>query len=431
MTETKTIKVDYLARVEGEGALYIEFEKETVKTVKLKIFEPPRFFESLLQGRHAFEAPDITSRICGICPVAYLMSACHAIEHAAGVVLPDELRTMRRLLYCGEWIKSHALHIFMLHLPDFLGYPDAMQLAKDKPKLIENGLRIKKVGNQLMSFLGGRDIHPVNVKVGGFFKIPSHAEFEPLKKELSWALKTAIKTFDDLVKLNFPEYQYDYHFVAMTHPEEYPFNEGYLASNQGLKFAIPEFENYFIEKHVEHSTALHTLLKDKGNCLVGPMARLFLNHQHLTPKAKRLFEKHRLLDSCFNPFKSILVRMIEVIFALEHAIEIIDMKLGCPTASVPVDLTKSVEGMGCTEAPRGLCYHRYQLDEKGMIEYAKIVPPTTINQTMIEEDLSHLVKQYIHEPDDKLQHYCEQGIRNYDPCISCSTHFLDLTVKRS
>jgi sulfhydrogenase subunit alpha len=192
--KTRTIRVDYLARVEGEGALQVKIRGDTVTDVQLKIFEPPRFFEALLRGRAFTEAPDITARICGICPIAYQMSAVHAMEDALGVSVGGQLRALRRLLYCGEWIESHALHVYLLHAPDFLGYPDAIRMAKDHGDAVQRGLQLKKAGNEIVTLLGGREIHPISVRVGGFYRVPSKSELRPLAERLKGARDAAWDT---------------------------------------------------------------------------------------------------------------------------------------------------------------------------------------------------------------------------------------------
>src|SRR5713226_7090223 len=255
--KTKNIKVDYLTRVEGEGGLYVKVRENKVVEVKLKIFEPPRFFEAFLRGRNFAEAPDITARICGICPIAYQMSAVHAMENAFGVTVDGQLRALRRLLYCGEWIESHTLHVYMLHAPDFLGYPDVIQLAKDHPEVVKRALALKKIGNELLTLLGGREIHPINVRVGGCYRVPTKQEFAPLLDKLAWARDAAFETARFTGTLAFPDFEQDYEYVALRHPDEYPFNEGRLVSNRGLDISIREYEDHFAEEHVKHSNALH------------------------------------------------------------------------------------------------------------------------------------------------------------------------------
>lgn len=427
--KTRTIKVDYLARVEGEGALYVKIKDGTVVDVKLKIFEPPRFFEAFLRDRDFREAPDITARICGICPVAYQMSSSHAMENACGVKVEGPLRELRRLLYCGEWIESHVLHIYMLHAPDFLGYEDAIRMAKDHRAIVERGLSLKKVGNEIVSRLGGREIHPINVRVGGFYKVPAKKDFAALAERLKWARDAAVETVRFAAGLHFPDFEQDYEFVALRHPSEYPFNEGRLVSNKGLDIAIADYPKHFEEQHVQHSNALHSVLKERGAYFVGPLARFNLNFDRLPPSVQETARAAGIDRACKNPFKSIIVRAVETLYACEEALRIIENYQMPDNPVVDVSPREAV-GSGCTEAPRGILFHRYQLDADGKILDAKIIPPTSQNQKTIENDLWKFVPKYIDLPDDKLTWQCEQAIRNYDPCISCATHFLKLRIER-
>lgn len=426
---TKTIHVEMLARVEGEGALHVKIRNGAVEHVELNIFEPPRFFEAFLRGRHFTEAPDITARICGICPVAYQMSAVHAMESALGVEIPRPIRDLRRLLYCGEWIESHALHIYLLHAPDFLGYPDAIALAKDHPEAVKRALELKKIGNELMILLGGREIHPINVRVGGFYRVPTRGELAPMVDKLKWAQDVALETVKLVTGFPFPDFERDYEFVALRHPDEYAITEGRLVSNRGLDIAISEYDQHFAEEHVAHSNALHSHLKGRGAYMVGPLARYALNHDRLTPAAKAAAREAGLGDVCRNPFQSIIVRAVETVFACEEALRLIAGYQEPEAPFVPVT-PSAATGYACTEAPRGTLYHRYRIDSSGLIRDAKIVPPTSQNQPTIESDLRHLIAEELDLPDAKLQWLAEQAIRNYDPCISCATHFIKLNVDR-
>lgn len=427
--KTKTIKVDYLARVEGEGALLIKLKNDEVTDVKLKIFEPPRFFEAFLRGRKYDEAPDITARICGICPIAYQMSAVHAMENAFGVTIDGPIRALRRLIYCSEWIESHTLHVYMLHAPDFLGYEDAIQMAKDYPEIVQRGLQLKKAGNEIMTFLGGREIHPINVRVGGFYKVPTARELQPLAERLKWARDAALETVRWVATLPFPEFEQDYEFVALQHPTEYPLNEGRLVSNKGLNIEVRDYDNHFVEEHVQHSNALHSVIKKRGTYFVGPLARYNLNFDKLSPIAKEAAREAGLETTSNNPFKSIVVRSIETLYACDEALRIISEYEMPERPAVKIE-PRHATGFGCTEAPRGILYHRYQIDDDGTILNAKIVPPTSQNQKRIEDDLKQFVPKYVDLPEDKLRAYCEQAIRNYDPCISCATHFLKINIQR-
>jgi coenzyme F420-reducing hydrogenase alpha subunit len=429
MRRRRTIKVDYLARVEGEGALYVRVKGNQVIDVQLKIFEPPRFFEALLRGRSYHEAPDITARICGICPVAYQMSAVHAMEDAFGIRVSGPLRDLRRLLYCGEWIESHTLHVFMLHAPDFLGYADAIQMARDYPDLVQRGLRIKKTGNAIVSLLGGREIHPINVRVGGFYKVPTRRDLASLAEELQWAREAALDTVRWVATLPFPALERDYEFVALQHPEEYPLNEGRLVSNRGLDIAVQEYDAHIAEEHVAYSNALHAVLKDRGAYCVGPMARYNLNFERLSPLAREAAQTAGLAPVCRNPFQSIIVRSVEIVYACDEALRLIAAYESPELPALSI-APRAATGYACTEAPRGVLYHRYQVDGEGTIVDAKIVPPTSQNQKTIENDLSAFVPAHLHLSKEALTWQCEQAIRNYDPCISCATHFLQLHLER-
>jgi sulfhydrogenase subunit alpha len=427
--KTRTIKVDYLARVEGEGGVYVKVRDNRVVEVKLKIFEPPRFFEAFLRGRNFAEAADITARICGICPIAYQMSAVHAMEDAFGVKVDGQLRALRRLIYCGEWIESHTLHVYMLHAPDFLGYQDAIQMAKDHPGVVQRGLQLKKTGNAIVTLLGGREIHPINARVGGFYKLPSRSELAGLAERLKWARDAALETVRWVASMPFPDFERDYIFVALRHPHEYPFNDGRLVSNGGLDIPIREYEDNFAEEHVQHSNALHSVLKGKGAYFVGPLARYALNFDRLSPLARQAAREAGLGPACRNPFQSIIVRSVEILYACDEALRIIEQYE--PPEKPAVDIHPfATSGYGCTEAPRGILYHRYGVDEHGTILDAKIVPPTSQNQKTIEQDLGEFVPKFLNLSEEDLRWQCEQAVRNYDPCISCATHFLRLEIDR-
>ncbi len=426
---TETIKVDCLTRVEGGGALTIRFREDTVSEVKLRIFEPPRFFEGLLRGRAQEEVPDITARICGICPVAYQMSACHALEDGAGVSTGEEVRTLRRLLYCGEWISSHCLHMFMLHAPDFLGFPDAITMAQEHAELVRRGLRMKQSGNAIMNTVGGREIHPVNVKVGGFYRTPAPGELQALLPELYWARDAALETVADFARLDFPELERDYEFVALRHPREYPFCEGRVVSSKGIDIDVRDFDNVFQEEHVPHSTALHATVRERGAYVVGPLARINLNFDRLRPIVQEAAARTGFSVPCLNPFRTIQARALEVLQVVDEAIAIIES--WAPPAQASLDVPHAAAtGYGCTEAPRGILYNRYTVDDDGLIRDARIVPPTSQNQKSIELDLYDIAAQLAAMPHEDAVLLAEHTVRNYDPCISCSTHFLKLKIER-
>jgi coenzyme F420-reducing hydrogenase alpha subunit len=424
----KTINVNYLARVEGEGGVRITFDGSTVRNVELRIFEPPRFFEAFLRGRSFMEAPDITARICGICPVAYQMSAVHAMEDALGVTVTPEVRELRRLLYCGEWIESHTLHVYMLHAPDFLGYDGAIEMAKDHGDVVRQGLELKKTGNEILELLGGRAIHPVNVRVGGFYRVPTRRELNTLVDPLQRARDIALSTVRWVSGFDFPDCERDYEFVSLGSAGEYPFNAGHVVSNKGLDITPHEYDANFEESHVKRSNALHSHLRGRPY-LTGPIARYSLNSALLSTLARDAAKEAGLDETCTNPFRSIVVRAVETLYACDEALRVIGSYHEPEHSHLELTPRAGI-GYACTEAPRGMLYHRYRIDADGTILDAKIVPPTSQNQPSIEDDLKTFAGGWVDMPDEALRIRCEQAVRNHDPCISCATHFLKLEVVR-
>jgi sulfhydrogenase subunit alpha len=430
----KRINVDYLARVEGEGALRIKLLNDEVVDVQLNIYEPPRFFEAFLRGRGYQEVIDIVARVCGICPIAYQMTASRALEKALGVTAPAGVHELRRLIYYGEWIESHALHVYLLHAPDFLGYESAIEMAGE-PALrgaVERGLRMKKIGNRLMQVIGGREIHPVSFCVGGFTRAPRRAELEALLPELQWGLEAAVETLRWAATLDYPAFEQAYEFVSLSDDEEYPLSEGRLRSSRGLDITMEEYEAIFGEQHVAHSNALHSRRVDGGTSyLVGPLARVNLNYERFTPRVKEAAAEIGLSLPLCNPFMSLIARCLELIHAFDDSIRLIRNYEPPRVSRAPLpDTLVAGEGAHVTEAPRGLIYHRYRVDENGLITFAKIVPPTAQNLPRMEEDLWQFAPGVISLPLAEATLRCEQLVRSYDPCISCATHFLKLTIER-
>ncbi|MFC8358516.1 Ni/Fe hydrogenase subunit alpha [Streptomyces griseorubiginosus] len=438
---SRVLHVGSLSRVEGEGALRLRVEGRTVTEAHLEIYEPPRFFEAFLRGRSYTEPPDITARVCGICPVAYQMSACAAIEDACGVSVDPVIRDLRRLLYCGEWIESQALHLYLLHAPDFVGRAGAIELARTHRAEVERGLRLKKAGNSLMEVLGGRAIHPVNVRLGGFHRIPTRTELRSLSEELKRALDDAWATVRWVAGFEFPDAHTDAALLALTRPDTYAIESGtptvLRADGTWGSFPVRDFTERVRESHVPHSTALHSRLDGQLH-LTGSLARFAVGGRRLSPVAIQAAIEAGLGDPregavCRNPYRSILVRAVEIVYAVGEALRIIQAYEPPEHPFVDVPPLAGV-GHGATEAPRGLLYHRYALDRDGTVTDALLIPPTAQNQGAIEHDLLRLAQRALaeHDPEDEeLTALCERAIRNHDPCISCSTHFLDLTVVRT
>jgi coenzyme F420-reducing hydrogenase alpha subunit len=429
-TGPRTLHVDALARVEGEAALHLEIADGQLRDAQLQIYEPPRFFEAFLRGRRYTEPPDITARICGICPVAYQMSACAAIEAACGVTVDGPIADLRRLLYCGEWIESHALHVHLLHAPDFLGYESAIAMAADHRGDLERGLDLKKAGNQLLELVGGRAIHPVNVRVGGFYRAPTPRELQAFAPRLEHARDEALATVRWVASFDFPDQEGDWELVALRQPGEYPITRGRLVSTGGLDLGPDQFGAELVEDHLERSTALHGRLRNRDRHLVGPLARFALNAGELAPLARAAAAEAELEPGTRNPFRTIVVRAVETLHACEEALAIIGRYEEPDSPAIAVE-PRAAAGSGWTEAPRGLLWHRYQIDADGVILDARIVPPTSQNQAAIEHDVFRYVEDHLDLADDQLTHGAEQAIRNHDPCISCATHFLDVRAERT
>jgi sulfhydrogenase subunit alpha len=425
-----SIKVPVLARVEGEGALELEVRDGEISDLKLRIFEPPRLFEKFLEGRAWHEVPDFVARICGICPVAYQMSAVHAIEQVFECDPGPWVRNMRRLLYSGEWLESHSLHIHLLALPDFLGFASVTEMAKKYPDEVRRGLALQEVGNALVSVFGGRSVHPVGVRVGGFHKAPSTADAEALLQKVRERLMDAEALLRWSAQLELPDTQQAFVSVATRHADEYPMNEGHIVSDAGHDLTIEQFQTRFQEQQAPHSTALHCHL-DGQPYLVGPLARLNLNHDRLPEPVRTLLQECGIRFPDNNMFHSLVARAVEIYYALFEAQRILE-SYSLPDSPFAEVTPQAGTGYGCTEAPRGMLWHRYELDDEGHVVSAVIVPPTSQNQARIEADLHQSLTSFGLDQDDAaLRLHAETVVRNYDPCISCSTHFLDLRVHRS
>ena len=431
MTERREIgiQVPVLARVEGEGALDLRIRDGQIEQVLLKIYEPPRLFEKLLEGRSYQEVPDMVARICGICPVAYQMSAVRAIEAIFGAQVTPWIGAMRELFYCGEWIESHALHIHLLALPDFLGFDSVVGMAERHPAEVRRGLLLQGVGNDIIRFLGGRSVHPVGARVGGFH----HAPEAKAARSLLAAVRRAQAEAEALVRwcasLKLPEEDQVFECVSVADGERYPMMGERIVSSQGLDIPLSAFELEFEERQVAHSTALHCLHRGQPY-LVGPLARMNLHFERLPQSVRELAREAGIEWPSRNLFHSLMARALEIVFALGRAAELLEAYVPTPEPHVAFEPRAGI-GYGATEAPRGLLWHRYELDEAGQVCKARIVPPTSQNQARIEQDLrASLMSFGLSQPEEALRQHAEMVIRNYDPCISCATHFLRLKVDR-
>ena len=431
MAERRRIEVGALARVEGEGALHVVVEGDRVVDLRLEIYEPPRFFEAFARGRRGDELPDLMARICGICPVAYQMSAVHALEAAWGVVPPPAVRSLRRLFYAGEWLESHLLHMMFLAAPDFLGLDDAMQIARHNRQEVERALRLRKLGNRILILLGGRSVNPVGVRVGGFHRLPTRAELRDLAEDLRRERGEAEALLRWFMGLPVPSRPQEVELVALRHPLEYPMNEGRMVSSRGIDAPASDFEGVFEEHQVPYSTALHARVRERGTpYLVGPLARVLLNTERLSPSARAAYESVAPRFARPDPAASVFARGIEVLQAIDEALAVCDTWVPPTQADETAPVPRAAVGHAATEAPRGILYVAVETDADGLVRHLRIVPPTSQNQAQIEADLRALAPRALALPADEGRRVCEAAIRDYDPCISCATHFLRLTVER-
>ena len=424
--DERLFSVAELTRVEGEGSLHLRVRDGQVVEARLRIFEAPRYFERLVVGRTPDEVLDIVARICGICPIAYQLTAVHAFESLFGVQIDPSIRALRRLLYCGEWIESHALHVYLLHAPDFLGLPSAIELARLDRAVVERGLRLKKIGNEILTIVGGRAIHPVSLKVGGLWRAPRRDELAGLRADLDEALDLAQQTVRLVTTFETPTFEARRLLVSLKHPTEYPMNDGRIVSTDGLDLAQADWQQAFREEQVEGTSALHARTHAGEAYLLGPSARIALAGDQLHPLARQALDASgQEAELATNVFRSILARAVELVHATAEARDILD-RYEPPAQPAAAWEPRAGVAAWATEAPRGLLFHRYDVDAKGIVRGAQIVPPTSQNQAAIEADLARFAPSVLALPHEEATRRFEQLIRSYDPCISCAAHFLDL-----
>ncbi len=429
MVDERVIKVDYLARVEGEGRVYVKLKNGKIEKVEVGIFEAPRFFEAFLRGRRYSEVPDITARICGICPIAYIMSSSRAFEKLFGIEVPEEIKTLRRIIYLGEWIESHMLHIAMLHAPDFLGYHSIIDMAKDFPEFVKDSLMVKAWGNKVIEVVGGRPVHPVSCRVGGFHKIIRREQLLSLLKNIYEIRHAAKRILEFTLKLPIPDFKRDIEYVSLRGDKEYPLLEGRVVSNKGLNIAEDELEKVIEVEQVPYSTALRYRIKGRGTYVVGPIARFNNNYDLLLPEVRETIEAHGYKAPLTNTYQSIIARAAEVYQAV---LELEELILSYREPKEPYVEGKIRAGWSAaiTEAPRGILYHAYKVDDQGFVIDTNIIPPTAQNLAAIEDDIKSQEEIIWKESFERAKLLVEQTIRNYDPCISCSVHTIRIIIEK-
>jgi coenzyme F420-reducing hydrogenase alpha subunit len=420
----RVINIDYLSRIEGESGFFIHIKDGRISRLELRVFEAPRFFESFLIGRPYQDAIDFTARICGICPVAYQMSSVHAIEKVFGIEVSRPVTDIRRLMYCAEWISSHSLHVYLLHGPDFYGLESAWS-SKGYLPILKKGLSFKRLGDEILSIIGGRPIHPVNVKVGGFFRPVDINLLRGLLPSLERAYEDSLGEIRWAANLKFQYDSCEREYICLRNEDEYPMNYGYIVSNKGLSCDMEGFLNTIEEYQKEYSNALYSGILRQGELhpyLVGPIARLNLNYDRLPEEIKNKIKEAGISIPLSGIDKGIIARVVEISYALYESIRLI-RSIDYPIKSQDFE-PREGRATWITEAPRGILLHHYEIDERGTIKRARIIPPTSQNLAMIEKDITHLIESVEEIDIGKLKRTIASLIRSYDPCISCSVHLI-------
>ena len=430
MAENLNIEVSPLPRVEGHGDLVLNVKNKKIEKLQVRIPESPRFFEAMLVGRPYTEPSHITSRICGICSVAHTFTSLKATEAALGVKLNDLILGLRKLVNYGECIQSHCLHVYFLAVPDFLGIGSVLPLVEINPAVVNIAVKMKKIGNEMVRVLGGRAIHPISTVVGGFTKLPTVEELNYLKDMLVSLypdLETSLKV---LKTLTIPEFERETEYISIYDKDEYALYDGDLKSSDGWIIKPQDYLDKLTESVVEHSTGKHCHAS-RDSFMVGSLARTNNNFNQLTDNAKTYAQELGLKSPCYNTFMNNIAQFVEIVHCVDDSIKIIDNLIDSGMdknkAMVKVQ-AKAGRGVGIVEAPRGSLIHDYTYDDKGRILKANLIIPTNMNYANIEKDLYALVPMIMEKSEDEIRLGCEMMIRAYDPCISCSTHFLKVTL---
>jgi len=425
----KSIVIDHICRLEGHGGIIINIKDHKVTEVNMDIFEGPRFFESLVVGRTYDEVAPILMRICAICSAAHTVTSLMAVENAFGIQVSSQTRLLRELLVQGGNIESHALHLFCLSIPDFLDYPSAIALASDHPKEVKMGLELKKLGNTIQETIGGRAIHPVNAIIGGFGRLPTREDLLDLKEQLKIGLEQSLATVDLVSGLQVPDFCTSPNVYAALSSD----NSGYslfgdkIALSTGDTKDISLYKDICEEKVLAHSHSKHSRFKNKPFA-VGALARIALNGEKLSGKAKKVKEKLGLSSHSDNMLDNNVAQAVELVYSIERSMGIIDelLTVGIKQEKPLEVRTKAGTGTGAVEAPRGTLYHSYSFDKKGRLTEADVITPTAQNLANIEKDLHVSAEKLIDQPKESLAPKLEMVVRAYDPCISCAVHLVEV-----
>jgi len=419
-----TIELDHITKIEGHAKLKLKIDGGKVKKCQLEVFEGARYFEGILRGRRYNEAPHLTSRICGVCSQAHLITALQAIENALVVEVSPQTKLLRELLLLGQIIQSHALHLYLLVLPDYMGFESAISMAAKYPKHIQSALNIKKLGNDICTVIGAREVHSITAVPGGFSKIPDQKDLDVLVKRMKKEKEIIVKAAKLFAGFRYPDLVRQTEYVALQKEDTYALMDGTINSTEGLCISKERYLEYFEENIKDYSTAKFVVSEGKG-FMVGSLARINLNQKMMSKDARGLISESGFDFPNYNPFLNNFAQAVEMVHVVDRAIEIIE-NLALRDEK-PVDFKiRAGRGVAATEVPRGTLYHDYELDDKGDVVHANIITPTTQNLKNCEDDIIEYVPKLLKKSSKQVVDNLEKLIRAYDPCISCSTHFLEV-----
>ncbi len=419
------INFPHITRVEGHGNIVLNVKKGRIEDLRLEIVESPRFFEVMLKGRPILEATSITSRICGICAISHTTASIKACEGVLEITPPPEVVALRKVLMNAEILQSHILHVCFLVLPDFFGVGSVIPLAEKDPETVKCALRLKSAANEVSRILVGRHVHPVGMTVGGFKRWPSKKAFEEVKKVLEGTLKDMESIVNVFSTLKNPEFERETRYVSLTAEREYAIYDGTLLSSDGERHDTDDYKELITEEVVEYSTAKHA--KKGDECLmVGALARLNNNFELISREAKESAEKLKLTVPSIMPYMNNSAQLVECVHTIHDSLRLIDELMNSKGKDLKTKShkPKAGRGVGVVEAPRGTLYHEYETDKEGLITSVNCIIPTAQNLANIEKDIEAMVPLLLDKPKEEIGRSLEMLVRAYDPCISCSTHFL-------
>ena len=427
MAQNMKIDVHHVTRVEGHGNITVNAKNGVLEECRLDIVETPRFFEAMLRGRPYTEASHITSRICGICAVGHATASLRASENALGVELSEQAWLLRKLIFFGEMLDSHVLHTYMLIAPDFFNVGSVIPLAGIAPDAVLRALRMKKLAGDLCAIIGGRHTHPIAMSVGGFTHLPTVDELKAIRARLIDSRKDVDETVALFKTLPWPQFERETEYVALSKPDEYAFIDGTITTTDGGKYHLNDYRKVTNEKCVEHSSAKFTAHK-RDSYMVGALARFNVNYKQLNPKAKEAADALGIKPICTNPYLNSAAQVVEIVHSVEEAIKVCDELIarGIKKEEAYKFAGKGGNGVGSCEVPRGILFHNYEIGDDGNIVNANCIIPTGQNLANIEADMRALVPQILDQGQEKVTFALEMLVRAYDPCISCSVHFLDV-----